>query len=421
MFTYEAEGDSYHCREVPDHPHIMEHTFYIRGDKMPADVPRGCNPRQQNIFKPTYKKVAASYCDTSDMTFLLKNKGITVLADSVTVRAVNGRVFIDAKIPDELGNVDGHHTYEIIMANRDLNPAQKVSVKILERLPNTLIPAVAAGLNTSVQVTTATMADHSGLFAEVHEVLRTEEYHSWIGWRDNQENTSAGPRDIVGLMWVCNPLLFTDVNRNRHPSWIYTQGTTVYEKGFYDGKNEALRKEMLKIVRVLPEIIDLFCFINETVEEYCPRQRKKKSSVSQDDLDADGHRTSELTTRDMCVTETGRPFRDPSDKEKYFQLRSAYRMMMISSVRSLLVEDPRTHYLKWRTHPRNLRTIIKATLRGNYKSIVRSLRSAHSKHNECSRQPALWDLVASVTQEELNKFLAAEALAKAQSGFAFVE
>src|SRR4051812_25661286 len=106
IFKYKTDIETLQKRKVPKQPGVTEFSFYIMGKDMPAGVPSGANPREQNIDKPTYKKVTESFNDNDDQTFHLKNKGITTLAVSATVEEFpDGTAILTVEIPDELGNV----------------------------------------------------------------------------------------------------------------------------------------------------------------------------------------------------------------------------------------------------------------------------------------------------------------------------
>ena len=391
-FTYIADKDSYFARPIPGQPGSVEHMFYCRGVDLPENVPHGCNPRFQNIEKGVYQKVVASYCDLNDMTFHLKNKGITVLANSVlSTYGRDGRMVLTVNIPTELGNVDGNHTYQIAQKHKGTNPNQLVPIIIKEAIKPSLIPPVAEGLNTSVQLTTATMADHSGLFFPVREALKNQPYYEWIGWRDNQMNISAASKTLVTLMWVCNPILFAEDKSAKLPSWIYTRGTAVFEKGFYDPRNDSIRRVMLLLAPVLPKIIEVFMHINETVPKYIPKKRRKSTTP----LHSAGERGTCLDVSSLCLRTTPRMFHDPEDKTRYLQLRESYAMVVISGLRSLLHRPHPDGSIEWKVPEDRIIPIVDASLKKIYKDLVLELKNARGDHNQTPKTASLWSAVES--------------------------
>lgn len=387
-YKYIADRVTFLKRPVPGQEGVKEYLFYIRAGDLPGNVPHGCNPRDQDINARTYRKVGESLCDRDDMTFHLKNKGITVLAESVRESHEGDRVVLTVEIPNHLGNVDGQHTHEIVTKYKEKNPDQLVPVRILEKLPSHLISSVAAGLNTSVQVTSATMADHYGLFESVQDVLRKYEYADWIGYRQNAHDTSASSKDLVSLMWVCNPTIFEE-NIAWHPSWVFSRGASVYDK-FYTEKEKEFRAKLLQMVHVLPDIISLYRHLNENVSDYFRSRRRKRTP----EADINDNKEYEISVEDLCVSAVGLPFRDPSDRSKHKQLKDCYRLILVSGLRSLLTMDRELGCVVWKVDYPLVREILDRSLKKIYSQLVRQLRQNKRDHNVTSRQPALWDLPA---------------------------
>lgn len=367
-------------------------------------VPHGCNPRCQNIEKSLYKKVTDSFRDHRDLTFHLKNKGITILADSVQSTINGDQVILDVEIPDHLGNVDGHHTYTIVSTYQADNPDQMVGMRILANLPKHLIGRVAEGLNTSVQVTTATIADHSGFFDSVKNAIKHKDYAQWIGWKDNQENVSVKSKTVVSLMWVCNPLLFQDGGSAKLPNWIYTRGSAVFENGFYSAKNDELRRQMLKMVGVLPDLIDLYKYLNERAIGLIPSKKRVSTTKL---LDATGERPSEKHVGHLCVMEAVPPFTDPSMKTKGGQVvfREPYLLMILAGTRSLLRENRDTGLLEWTVAKDLLYKVIDSSIKDVLKGIVQQFKSDKGIHNATTKQPALWALTEREYPLRLHKLM----------------
>lgn len=388
-FQYITDSDSYRVRDVPGHPGVREHLFYCKAQNVPIGVPAGCNPRFQNPDKPTYKKVTESFLDRGDMTFLLKNRGITVLATRVQEVREGKVCVLHVEVPDHLGDVDGHHTYTIISKYKQDNPHQMVHVRILESLPRELIPRVAEGLNTSVQVTTATMADHNGFFDLVKDAIKDKPYAGWISWKENQTNVSVTSKTLVSMMWVCNPLLL-DSESAKLPSWIYTAGQRVFEGGFYSSKNESIRSQMLKMVGVLPQIIDHYIYINEEAPKLIPKARKSRSKIQS----LSGDKPNEYNIGNLCHQQVTRPFHDPADRKKYPQLREAYLLIVLSGLRSLLQLNPTTDRVEWVVDNNTVRSIIDKRLKSLLKSMVTQLKQDRGNHNATPKQPSLWQLAS---------------------------
>src|SRR5438094_3076993 len=82
-FTFKTQA----ARRIPDpiFPGSSRHIFLCACQDMPKDLPKGANPREQNIDRGIYRDVMSSLLneDCTPNTFHLKNKGITILAEEV--------------------------------------------------------------------------------------------------------------------------------------------------------------------------------------------------------------------------------------------------------------------------------------------------------------------------------------------------
>src|SRR4030043_316220 len=63
--------------------HIEHHILVSRAIDVPEGISKTPNPREQRIDKGIYKKVRESLDSADDLSFHLKNKGITILAHQI--------------------------------------------------------------------------------------------------------------------------------------------------------------------------------------------------------------------------------------------------------------------------------------------------------------------------------------------------
>jgi len=398
-----TDANTYFSSPVPGNSKVKKHTFYCRAADMPEGVPSGCNPRFQNpVDRGIYKQIAESFCDKDDDTFALKNKGITVVAEKVSVhKSPKGLITLNVDIPEHLGDIDGHHTYKILMAHREENPEQRVAVQIFEELESEIpnaIPKMAGGLNTCVQVTTATMADQAGCFDEVKAVLKDKQYFQWIAFRDNQPNTSVSAKALVTMMWVCCPL-----NTEQRVTWPYSRSVSVYDHGFYQQDSEA-RDVLLTMTDVLPDLSRIYMSSGDLVSEYMPEQRKSP----------DARKTPEkVSVRDLCQIQGVRAFSNPEEKHGVHQLRETYRMLIMSAVRPLLAFNQQTSKVEWAitNADGSFKPLTKyqvsqhffAALKNVFQTLVQSYRFNHGNHNQTMRDPTVWNNCAFQVEREVLK------------------
>jgi hypothetical protein len=388
FYTYTFQAQFYSCTPVPDHPHMREHSFYIYARDLPYDVPHGCNPRHQNINRPAYAPVKDSFLDTQKKIFHLQNRGITVLADRVDVQRVgdssNEWIIMKAFIPDDLGNVDGQHSYLIVSELRGKNEAQRIKVRILELLPREHITDVAEGLNTSVQVTKDSLSNQRGRFEAIKTAIADKPYKDRIAWVENQEKTNMPVKQIIQLMWVCHPGLF-DGATEKHPSWIYSRSVAVYENGFH--RHEPLRNQLLTMAPAIPRLLDLLIYINDKTPDMALGARKKSRSRFKS---ITGETSTEAGIKDLCVRAEKKPLVPIEEKKMYDKLRDPYLMMIMSGFRAMLrIGD--SGLVEWALPEQDIYRIFDSVHAKLLRRIIKQFKFDKQNHDVTSRQPSLWD------------------------------
>lgn len=149
------------ARRIPD-PNfkksngIERHLFVMPVRAMPPGIKLDPNARNPNIKKRVYQEVQQSLLELDGSepgTFHLKNKGITIVAESVE-QVGDNEYEVKLKTGPH-GIVDGGHTYKLITMhrkNKSLPKDQFVNVEVRVGIPEHWITNIAQGLNTSVQV-----------------------------------------------------------------------------------------------------------------------------------------------------------------------------------------------------------------------------------------------------------------------------
>jgi hypothetical protein len=203
-----------YARRMPDPilRNAERHILFVRALDVPDGLPKDPNPRAQKIDRLIYKEIAAHLLNEEGTanTFHLKNKGITLIADDVQ-RGDSDDVFQIRFGPDH-GIVDGGHTYEILRNNREaieeLNAGdgeidQFVKLEIVTGLQSDLVPEIARGLNTAVQVQEMSLADLRDEFDWIKGTIADEPYAAEIAFRENEQRTYDA-RDLIVLLDLFN-------------------------------------------------------------------------------------------------------------------------------------------------------------------------------------------------------------------------
>lgn len=212
------------ARRVPDpiqngedgKPKVYHHIFFVNARDMPRDIPMEANARRPNTRKQIYRHVKESLLDHGDGvepgTFHLKNKGIVIVADSVSERPGGRNEFLIKLDRTRQGILDGGHTYQIIIDAQDsddLPEEQYVIVQVRTGAPAGWIPVMAEGLNTSVQVQLMSLDNLAGKFGWLKDLAKGTNYANKIAWSENDAG-DYDARDIIALMYLFNTKLFPD-------------------------------------------------------------------------------------------------------------------------------------------------------------------------------------------------------------------
>ena len=150
------------ARRIPDpvfqgsHRHI----FLCACGDIPEGLPKGANPREQNIDRGVYRDIMRSLLneECTPNTFHLKNKGITILAEDVIKGENDDQLTVRFASPEQ-GIVDGGHTYEILLRG-------KSEIAALNASPE------ESPINQFVKIEVMTGIDN-GLAAEIAGVARS--------------------------------------------------------------------------------------------------------------------------------------------------------------------------------------------------------------------------------------------------------
>lgn len=262
-----------YARRIPDPTlrNAERHVLFVRALDVPDGLPKDPNPRAQKIDRLIYKEVGAHLLNEegASNTFHLKNKGITLIADRVERKSEEEQVYEITFGPGH-GIVDGGHTYEILRSARskieDLNGSngevpeieQFVKFEIVTGLPEDLVPEIARGLNTAVQVQEMSLADLRDEFEWIKETIAGESYADEIAFRENEQRMYDA-RDVVVLLDLFNIADFPN-NGGEYPVRAFSSKSAVLKAYLEDRKKnggatyERLRP-ILKDILVLHDTI----------------------------------------------------------------------------------------------------------------------------------------------------------------------
>jgi len=249
------------ARRIPDpnfrKSHNMErYVLVMPVHGLPPGLPFDPNARRPNIRKRVYQEVQKSLLnqDCEPNTFHLKNKGITIVADSV--KQMGDNEYLVGMKERVHGIVDGGHTYELIIKNQgtsELPTEQFVNVEIRVGVPDAWIPEIAGGLNTAVQVQDMSLDNLAGMFGWIQDELKGEPYRNSIAWRENDQG-DFDARDLVSLLTMFNVALYPN-DKDEHPVQAYEKKSAALKLFEQNARTYEEMRSMLKDILKLHDII----------------------------------------------------------------------------------------------------------------------------------------------------------------------
>jgi AIPR protein. len=198
---------------------------------LPGNIPMGTNPREQNTNKHVPQIIEKSLVNPENRNFYLLNRGLLLSAGAVAYDANNGYVTI---IFDDLsvhGDVDGGHTYKVILENREQleRGRQYVKIEVLTGIED-MFEQLAAARNTSVQVKDTSIAELEKRFELIKDAFKYQPFVDRIAYREN-DNLNKKDIDVSDILAIFN--LF---NIDKYP------GPGSYPTNSYNGKNSCIQE-----------------------------------------------------------------------------------------------------------------------------------------------------------------------------------
>jgi hypothetical protein len=202
------------------------------------------NPRDakgRDLNRRTYKAVKASLFneDSAPGTFDLMNKGITCIASSV--KKISDHEF-EIAIEEGGGIADGGHTYHLLVEAKEdptLPKEQHVEFRVITGLADDLIPDIAKGLNTGMQVKDFTIENLKGSYQWLKEGIANEAYAGMVGWSESDDKEY----DVADLLCLIECVNVHDYpnDKGKHPYAAYEKSSSIL-KSFAEDADAELKR-----------------------------------------------------------------------------------------------------------------------------------------------------------------------------------
>ena len=171
---------------------------------LPKDIPMETNPREQKLTTGVAKKIRNSLLEEDYLDFYLLNRGLCISAADVTYNNYANEMTVRFDDYEFHGDIDGGHTYKIILENQDKLEAGKqfVKIEILTGVEG-IFQRLAAARNTSTQVQDKSIAELENRFDIIKNAISNQAYASEIFFNENEEG-SIDVADLLAILYMFN-------------------------------------------------------------------------------------------------------------------------------------------------------------------------------------------------------------------------
>jgi hypothetical protein len=191
---------------------VETHIFRVKAAEVPPGIPDDANPREPNLNRQVYRGVRGSLAgDQGEGTFHLKHGGIVLVADKV--ERMQGqrdcyRLWFNPAVKQGIAN--GNHSYQLLLDAQVTNGIpdnQYVEIKVHTGVPPEVVPDLAEGLNTSMQVREESLADLRNQFDWLKKSLAPRGEKS-VSWHEGDEG-EYDVREVIALLMALDPTRYT--------------------------------------------------------------------------------------------------------------------------------------------------------------------------------------------------------------------
>ncbi len=235
---------------------------------IPKDIPMETNPREQKLNTAVAKKIRASLTNERSNDFYLLNRGLTVSAKSVKYDNKNDLVTIEFEDYDVHGDIDGGHTYKIILEEQEnLDYGEQfVKIEVLTGVED-IFQELASARNTSVQVQDKSIAELENRFDIIKRSIENEPYFNTIYFKENE----MGDIDVADIISILNLFNIDKYpNKNENPIISYTgKGQCIKNYiNIHKEYGDTLKNPYAKMSIIISDIFKLYDHLEKNMRKF---------------------------------------------------------------------------------------------------------------------------------------------------------
>lgn len=266
-----------------------KYRFYVNTKDVPEALQdwMETNPREQKLTTDVAEAIRGALRE-DNRSFHLWNRGILLSAEAIEYDNKSNFATISLSDPQKHGNIDGGHTFRIIIEQKNIPHDQFVEFEVITGIDSP--EQLAEARNTSVQVDTKSIEELKKSFEAIKQIINHKGYFSRIAFKQNQyyeegKRNIIDVREIIAIINMFNQRIFPISNRDVYPIQSYTGKETSLNK--FLGLDQTTRDNELKNMSgIIPDIFDLWDLIETTFAEASKRVNKRYGSKTYSNYEA---------------------------------------------------------------------------------------------------------------------------------------
>ncbi len=259
MRVYSIKTEEFRRLDNPHGPSDKhKYVCYVHIDHVPEDIPMATNPRDQKLTTDVAKDIEESLI-SNDGFFHLKNRGVVISAQSVEYDHYSKMMILKLGNDYNNGNIDGGHTYKILLKHKNTELDQYVQFEIMVGVED-IIEQLADARNNSNQVDDKSLAELSNKFAPVKNAIGGVEFYDRIAFKQNQQIEINGKKaKMIDAREVIAVISLFDKNKYplpKHPTLAYSGKATILDEYLKDPNYFEVFTNIAKDIFVLYDTIE---------------------------------------------------------------------------------------------------------------------------------------------------------------------
>jgi hypothetical protein len=237
---------------------------------------RKINVRDPKLTGTVPKAIRASVHDNPEL-FVFLNRGIVISAGSVSFDNQSGMVTVVMKDPNLHGLLDGGHSYNILLEEREtIEEPQYVKLEILEGFKQEEIPSLVDARNTSNQVRDQSLMNLQGEFEKLKKAMLGRPYAELIAYKEYEllDEGVAKPIDVREVIAILTCFDRANFDARVHPINAYRSKAACLDHF------KEHRTDYEKIYPLAGDILELFDRVQLLLPDLYNRVRGKSGEVA---------------------------------------------------------------------------------------------------------------------------------------------